>query len=462
MSPIIKHHEINHVIPRILLTAPSSGSGKTLITCGLLQALKNRGLKVASFKCGPDYIDPMFHETILDTKSSNLDTFLTTPNITNYLLAKNSYEMDISVLEGVMGYYDGLAGTKTEGSTYHISSVTNTPSILIVSCKGMSVSILPLIKGFLNYKEDHMIKGVILNGISPMLYPDIKSLIEEELSITVYGYVPMVKDLVIESRHLGLITPNEIDSLKDKINRLANLLEETVNIDGLISLSKTANPIQYIKPYIPHLDNKKVRIAVAKDEAFCFYYKDNLTLLEEMGAQIVYFSPIKDKSLPEDIQGIILYGGYPELYAKELSDNTSMLHSIKSAVDNGVYCVAECGGFMYLHSYMEDINTTSFPMVNLIPGTAYKTEKLNRFGYILLTSNKDSLLCKKGDKIAAHEFHYWDSDSCGLDFTATKPYRKRRYECIHMNDKIFGGYPHIHYYSNIELCFSMLLRCKND
>lgn len=461
MSPIIKHEEtIESVVPRLLLTAPHSGSGKTLITCGLLQAFKNRGMQVASFKCGPDYIDPMFHETILRTKARNLDTFFMSKNITNYLLAKNSNQKDLALFEGVMGYYDGLAGIKTDGSTYDISKVTNTPSILIISCKGMSVSILALIKGFLKYKEDHLIKGVILNGISPMLYPDIKVMIEEELLVPVYGYVPMVNELVIESRHLGLVTPNEVESLKDKIMKLAVLLEQTLDIEGLLALSKSAPPIPYVKPRIPSI-KEKVRIAVAKDEAFCFYYEDNLTLLEEMGAELIFFSPMKDKALPDRIQGLILGGGYPELYAKELSMNTSMLKNIRESISSGVFCVAECGGFMYLHSYLEDVNKNPYKMLNLIPGTAYKTEKLNRFGYITLTANNDNPLCKKGEKIHAHEFHYWDSEHCGNDFTANKPFRNRSYECIYTSDHIFAGFPHLHYYANIEFCYSFLLRCKN-
>lgn len=447
--------------PRILFTAPSSGSGKTLITCGILMALKNRRLNIAAFKCGPDYIDPMFHETILDTKSRNLDLFLTSKEIVNYLLSTNSEGMDLAVLEGVMGYYDGLAGTSTDASTYDISVVTNTPSVLIVSCKGMSVSLLPLIKGFLDYKDNHTIKGVILNGISSMFYPDIKNLIERELRIPVYGYVPMVKELVIESRHLGLITPGEIKSLKEKLQSLSAILEDTLDMDGLLNLANSAPPIIYRKPIIPSFSPNKIRIAVAKDEAFCFYYEDNFSLLKEMGAELIFFSPLRESTLPKDIKGIILGGGYPEIYAKELSENISMLESIRSHVAKGVFLYAECGGFMYLHTNLEDTNQIPYPMLGLIKGTAFKTEKLSRFGYITLTAREDNPLCQVGESVNAHEFHYWDSTECGNNFQATKPYRNRSYECIHTSDHIFAGYPHIHFFNNINMCYSLLKRCDD-
>ena len=201
-------------IPRILLAAGASGSGKTLLTCGLLQVLVNRGIKTVSFKCGPDYIDPMFHTQVIGTKSRNLDTFFTGEEITRYLLAKNSADCEIAVMEGVMGFYDGVAGTTTLASAYDLARVTDTPVILIVNSKGMSVSLAAYIKGFLEYKKDSRIKGVIFNQMSPMLYPRMKKLVEEELGIKVLGYVPRVEDCVIESRHLGLILPEEIPELK--------------------------------------------------------------------------------------------------------------------------------------------------------------------------------------------------------------------------------------------------------
>ena len=217
-------------IPRILLAAGASGSGKTLITCGLLQALVNRKLKTASFKCGPDYIDPMFHSRVIGTKSRNLDTFFTDGDRTRYLLAKNAGDCEIAVMEGVMGYYDGVGGTTSRASAYDLASVTDTPVILIVNSRGMSVSLAAYVKGFLEYKNDSHIQGVIFNQMSPMLYPRMKKLLEEELSVKVLGYVPKVEDCVIESRHLGLVLPEEIPELKNRLGKLSEILEKTLDI----------------------------------------------------------------------------------------------------------------------------------------------------------------------------------------------------------------------------------------
>lgn len=443
---------------RVMIAAISSGSGKTTITCGILQALVNRKLKVASFKCGPDYIDPMFHSKVIGARSRNIDSFFNDENTVKYLVDKNSQNADISVIEGVMGFYDGLAGISTKASSYDVARITDTPVILLINCKGMSVSILPIIKGFKEYMKDSNIQGVILNQMPKMLYPEIKKSIEENLDLKVLGYVPNLKDLVIESRHLGLVTPDEIKDLKEKLNELADILEETLEIDEIINLADKSKDLIYNKPEIHKLEDN-LRIAVALDEAFCFYYEDNIELLKEMGADIVYFSPLKDERIPDNIHGIIFGGGYPELYAKELSLNKTMIESVKSTVYNGLPCVAECGGFMYLHESMEDDKSQLYDMVGLIKGKAYKTPKLNRFGYIKLTALEDNFLCKKGEEIAGHEFHYWDSTNCGSSFKAQKPLRKRNWECINITDNLFAGYPHVHYYSNMQFPYNFLKKC---
>ena len=443
---------------RVMIAAISSGSGKTTITCGILQALVNRKLKVASFKCGPDYIDPMFHSKVIGARSRNIDSFFNDENTVKYLVDKNSQNADISVIEGVMGFYDGLAGISTKASSYDVARITGTPVILLINCKGMSVSILPIIKGFKEYMKDSNIQGVILNQMPKMLYPEIKKSIEENLNLKVLGYVPNLKDLVIESRHLGLVTPDEIKDLKEKLNELADILEETLEIDEIINLADKSKDLIYNKPEIHKLEGN-IRIAVALDEAFCFYYEDNIELLKEMGADIVYFSPLKDERIPDNIHGIIFGGGYPELYAKELSLNKTMIESVKSTVYNGLPCVAECGGFMYLHESMEDDKSQPYDMVGLIKGKAYKTPKLNRFGYIKLTALEDNFLCKKGEEIAGHEFHYWDSTNCGSSFKAQKPLRKRNWECINITENLFAGYPHVHYYSNMQFPYNFLKKC---
>lgn len=450
--------------PGILLTAPASGSGKTLITCGILQALVNRGQKIVSFKCGPDYIDPMFHGKVIGTKSRNLDTFFTDADTTRYLYEKNTEGFDLAVVEGVMGYYDGLGGIRTEGSTYDVARTLDLPAILIVNCRGASLSVLATVRGFLEYQKDSHICGVILNQISPMIYGQLRVLIEQELQIRVFGYVPKMANLSLDSRHLGLVLPGEIRSLQKKLNDLAEKLEETLDLDGMISEIKTA---EYrtagksdIRKEIRALSfPDKIRIAVAEDDAFCFTYLDNLELLEEMGAKLVPFSPLRDGRLPEAVSGLILSGGYPELHAKELGSNRSMRASVRKAVADGMPCIAECGGFLYLHRELEGTDGRFYPMAGVLDAKAYRTEKLSRFGYVTLTAEEDQLLGKAGTQIRGHEFHYWDSESCGESFHARKPAGRREWDCVHGTNTLYAGFPHLFYYSNLQVPHAFLRSC---
>lgn len=452
-------------IPRILLAAGSSGSGKTLITCGILQALVNRNMKVSSFKCGPDYIDPMFHSRVIGTKSRNLDTFFTGKSTTNYLLYKNAKDTDIAVMEGVMGYYDGVGGISTDASAYDLADTTDTPVILIVNSKGMSVSLAAYIKGFLEYKENSHIQGVIFNQMSPMLYPRMKELVEKELGIHVYGYVPKVEDCVIESRHLGLVLPEEIPELKERLIKLSEILEKTLEIDEIIKLAKSSAEVNFGDHNLTKREHfnfklpETVKIAVACDEAFCFFYEDNFGLLEEMGAELVRFSPIHDSAFPENADGVLLYGGYPELNGKSLEENEEMRTSLKENIENGMPVIAECGGFMYLHDEMEDMDGAFRKMVGVISGKVYRTNRLGRFGYITLKQNHEIFDNKNLDVIPAHEFHYFDSENCGESFSAEKPLSNRGWKCIHGNSQMLAGFPHIHYYANPEVPKAFLKKC---
>ncbi|MFT4146239.1 MAG: cobyrinate a,c-diamide synthase [Mobilitalea sp.] len=445
-------------LPRIMISGASSGSGKTMITCGLLQVFLNRGLQPAAFKCGPDYIDPMFHSKIIGAKSRNLDSYFTDENTTRYLFARAANQADISVMEGVMGFYDGITVSE-KASSYELSKVTETPVILVVNCKGMSGSILALIKGFLTLKSDTLMKGVLLNQISEQLYPLIKEQIETELQVKVFGYIPTVKNLVIESRHLGLVRPEEVEDYHRKLNELAILFEKTIEIDELLRLADNTRELNAQAPVLPRLE-KSVKIAVARDEAFCFYYEDNLQLLRDMGAELIEFSPIKDTELPIGSQGLILGGGYPELYAEALSNNTSMREAVRTALGKGIPCMAECGGFMYLHRSMENMRGQAFPMAGSIEGEVYKTNRLNRFGYIEITADKEQMLLAKDEAIRGHEFHYFESTCLGEDYKARKPLKGTEWNCIHGGDHRMLGFPHLYYYSNPMAAYRFLLKCK--
>lgn len=459
--------------PRFLLAAPASGSGKTLITCGILQAFCDRGLRTVSFKCGPDYIDPMFHSRVIGTKSRNLDTFFTDERTTRYLLAKNAAEADISVIEGVMGYYDGLGGVSAKASAYDLARVTETPVVLIVNCKGMSLSAAALLKGYLEYRQDSRIRGVILNQMPEMLYPQMRLLIEEELHVRCYGFVPVIKEWKLESRHLGLVLPGEVEDLQKHLQELAKLLEQTLDLDGLLELAETAKELpEEIAAFPgdfertpcgenarPGQNTKQAPVvAVARDEAFCFIYEDNLELLQELGAKLEYFSPLRDEKLPE-ADGLLLCGGYPELYSQQLTNNRSMRRSIKMALESGMPCMAECGGFMYLQQEMEDMNGAAHEMVGFIPAKAYRTGKLGRFGYITLQPQEDQMLGMEIGEIRGHEFHYFDSTNCGTAFCAEKPLRKRRWECIWGTENCIAGFPHLYYHSNPRVPQRFLEKC---
>ncbi|MCU6763351.1 Cobyrinic acid A%2CC-diamide synthase [uncultured Roseburia sp.] len=445
---------------RFLLTAGASGSGKTLLTCGIMQALKRKGVSIASFKCGPDYIDPMFHSRVLGTKSRNLDTFFADKSVVCWLLEQNSKECDLAVLEGVMGYYDGVAGTTVRASAWEVADATDTPAVLIVNSKGMSVSLVPYIKGFLEYKKNSHIRGVILNRMSPMLYPRMKELIESQLPVKVAGYVPELSDCVLESRHLGLVLPGEITGLRDQLYRLADVLDTSIEWEVLSEIAGEAPKLYTEKPeFVKRAEKlcRYVRIGVAKDEAFCFFYKDNLELLEKMGAELVWFSPLHDKKIPENIHGLMFHGGYPELYAEKLSKNQTMRDSVREAVLQGMPCMAECGGFMYLQEQMEDMEERSWPMAGVIPARAYRTKKLGRFGYITLEGG--TVFGKETGPVPAHEFHYFDSDGCGQAFTARKPQSSRKWECIHSTENLLAGFPHLYFYGNSKTAEAFVLAC---
>lgn len=452
--------------PRFMLAACASGSGKTMITCGMLRALERRGLKAASFKCGPDYIDPMFHSRMLHASSRNLDTFFTEPAMTRYLFARGAKGADISVMEGVMGYYDGMGLTDTTASSSDLARVTETPVVLIVNVRGMSLSAAALVKGFLEYRRPTQIRGVILNQASPMAYQELAAQMEKELGIPVFGYVPKVPELTLESRHLGLVMPDEVEALDEKLNLLAEKLEETLDIDGILKLAGDAPEIPEIMPEAlegvlaraGEIRRERPVLAVARDEAFCFFYEDNLRLLRDLGAEIRYFSPIRDRKLPEGAGGLLLYGGYPELNALELSENKAMREEIRKALDAGMPCLAECGGFMYLHEWMEDMEGKAYPMAGVGEGKAYYTGKLGRFGYICLEAQEKGVL-GEGKALKGHEFHYFDSTSCGGSYLAKKPKRKRSWSCIHGRTNGLMGFPHLYYYSDPEFAAEFLEGC---
>ena len=467
-------------LDRVMIAAPKSGSGKTTITCALLQSLKEQGIPVVSYKCGPDYIDPMFHKEVLGVPSKNLDTFFTGEEETRVLLKVGRTEGELALLEGVMGLYDGLGGIREEGSSYHLAKVTGTPIVLVVDAKGMGKSVLALIAGFLQYDTEKLIRGVILNRMSGAYFQTIRPLIEKELLIAVVGYVPDQKHLELKSRHLGLVLPKEQEEVTQQIRDFAAELQKTVSIEKIREIAAEAvelpealkrnldfryDSAEFVKDSVIEstydmeveveveaevegiTDTDAPIIAVARDEAFCFYYEDNLRLLEEHGARLRYFSPLHDSRLPKDCDGILLGGGYPELHLQELEQNGSMRNEIRAAMERGIPCVAECGGFMYLHETIEDQEGKQYRMAGVLSGICINKGKLVRFGYIELQEKKPSFL-PEGTKIRGHEFHYYDSSDNGEDCMAVKPVTGKSYPCVIETQNRFLGFPHLYYPSN--------------
>ena len=451
--------------PRILLAAPGSGSGKTLLTTGLLTLFHNRGIRCRSFKCGPDYIDPMFHKYVLGIDSCNLDSFFLPEEELRELFRKRAADAELSVLEGVMGYYDGIGGNSTAASTYEVAKITDTPVILVVDGKGSSLSLAAQIKGFLDYQKDSHICGVILNKTNKMVGERLRPEIEK-LGVRYLGAVPVCETMDIKSRHLGLTMPQEQSELRGHLNAFAKQLEEYLDVDGILELagyskkeeSEQSNQTDLnqeetkqdeIRPIDSESEPPTRRMAVAMDEAFCFYYQENLDFLRQRGWELIPFSPLHDAALPEQVHAILLGGGYPELYAKELSANEPMLASIRNAHAEGIKILAECGGFLYLQEHLEDEMGNRRSMAGLIHADGFRTEKLGRFGYISLTQNG-------AVRIKGHEFHYWDSTAPGSAFRAEKPQSNRGWDCMYRTDSLLAGFPHLYYLSGPDLILSFL------
>lgn len=424
--------------PRVIIAALKSGSGKTTITCGILAVLKRMGMNPCSFKCGPDYIDPMFHRNVIGIPAGNLDTFFTEDAVTKQLFV-DEFDGDIAVIEGVMGLYDGVRGIEEQGSTYDLARAIDAPIVLVVDAKGAGRSVVAELKGFLDYDKHNLICGVILNKTSVDFGKLLGKLIEDELGLAYLGTVPSDERLEVASRHLGLVIPEEIDNLKEKTKLMSDIVSDYIDLNKLIKIANSAQELGIIKTEV-NVNAKNIRLAVARDKAFCFYYRENLEALKQAGVELVDFSPILDSHLPDNINGILLGGGYPENYLEELSGNESIKGEIKAAMKKGMPILAECGGFMYLNNTITDPENNTYEMVGAIEGDVSWVGKLVRFGYV--TIDDGSL------QIKGHEFHYYDSSNNGEGCIARKPSSKRQWQCIHREGGSYMGFPHLYYPSN--------------
>lgn len=420
----------------IIISSNCSGGGKTTFTLGLMKLLKNKGYDVQGYKVGPDYIDSGFHSEITGKQSRNLDLHLMGEEGVKASFLRGSG--DFGVIEGVMGLYDGVSITE-KGSTYSISKLlSDTPIVLVLTPKAQCTTLAAEINGIKNFKNANII-GVVFNAVNQKYYELLKSVVEENCDVKVLGYIPKDDSIKLESRHLGLVQSVEVNNIVDKIERCAKLIEENIDITYLLQNSKEVK--LEVKDRF-HLKDRKINIAIAYDEAFRFYYKENLELLEEIG-NVRYFSPIRDEKLPENIDFLYLGGGYPEVFKEKLTQNTSMRNSIKEALEKGLKCYAECGGLMYLTERIEDCE-----MVGFFRGYTYMTKSLQRFGY----SNVEI----QGEKINinCHEFHKSDVDiKEERIYNVTKESWNGdtlKWNCGYKKENTIAGYPHIHFFGNME------------
>ncbi|NYC03011.1 cobyrinate a,c-diamide synthase [Clostridium beijerinckii] len=454
----------------IIISSNCSGGGKTTFTLGLMKVLKSRSFHVQGFKVGPDYIDTAFHKAVTGIASRNLDTFLMGEEGVKKSFQKGSG--NIGIIEGVMGLYDGI-GASEKGSTYHVSKLLgNMPIVLVLSPKGQSASICAEISGFKNYKDANIV-GVVLNSVSEKYYNLLKYAIEKNCNLKVFGYIPKTPEIALSSRHLGLVQSMEILNLEEKLDICANLMEKYVDIDGIINATqeykistdgdlnnsfKEDDKQKSFESLKEESKNRNFKIGVALDKAFSFYYKDNLEALEDLG-EVVYFSPINDKELPQNLDFLYIGGGYPEVFKKELENNYSMRKSIKDALDGGLRCYAECGGLMYL---TESIDGSE--MVGFFHGDSTMTNKLQNFGYCKVKiDNKcfDNRSIEDNEfEINAHEFH-----KSKVDLYEDNVYEVEKtlyngevlkWKCGYFKNNTLGGYAHINFLGNEKLLKALL------
>ncbi|CEQ23057.1 cobyrinate a,c-diamide synthase [Paraclostridium sordellii] len=438
---------------KILIAGTNSGVGKTTISLGIMQALTKRNLKVQPYKVGPDYIDPSYHTFITGRDSRNLDSYMLDDEKIKYIFKNASKDADISVIEGVMGLYDGFGIDLNSCTSSYTSKILKSPVILVINGKAMSSSAAAMVLGYKELDKEVNIKGVIVNNVKTKNhYELIKESVEKYCNVEVLGYFPPNDKFKLDSRHLGLVPSVEIEALTEKFYDLGSEIEKYINIDRLIEISESEEiETSFELNELPKFKNKS--IAVAYDKAFNFYYKENLELLNQMNIEIKTFSPLYDEIVPK-ADCIYIGGGFPEVFAKELGINKKMRESIKKAHENNVPIYAECGGLMYLGEKLLDLDGNEYEMVGIFEGISKMTKSLKRFGYCDGIAKADTVFSNKGDIIKGHEFHHSEFNS--NEECSYKMVKKRGNKIV---DEWYGGYSkgntlatylHTHFYNNLD------------
>lgn len=448
---------------RFVLAGTGSDVGKTTFTIGIMRALMKRGLTVQGFKCGPDYIDPTYHTAVTKRPSRNIDSFMLSKDVVRTIVARNSVGVDVSIIEGVMGFYDGKSPLSNEGSAAHISEITKSPVILIVNAASMARSVAAIVKGFQQLDENAQIVGVIANQLgSKSHFEIVKTAIEHECHIPVLGYLLKGAVPTLPSRHLGLVPAIERGELDGYFDELANAIEETVDLDKLLQVTTAAQLESTSDIFDVQNDVQQVHLAIAKDAAFNFYYEENFELLKANGAVLHFFSPLANEAVPEIAQGLYIGGGFPEEFATQLEQNEVAKKSIIAAIAKGLPTLAECGGFMYLTEQIFDRQGQGFTMLGVIPGTVRMQDKLAALGYREITGVAGNFLIDEQEQAKGHEFHYSAYEG---NHTTPAYFTKGRFGAKqegYLNRNLVAGYTHFHFASNPQLVKNWLAACLEE
>lgn len=430
-----------------MIAGVSSGIGKTTVSMGLMSLFEN----VSPFKVGPDYIDTTFHQFVTGNKSYNLDLFMMGEEGVKYSFYK--HHKGISIVEGVMGLYDGIDHSLDNNSSAHLARVLDLPVILIVSGGGKSTSIAAEVLGYKMLDSRVKIASVIINRTTEAMYKHYKEAIEKYTGVECIGYLPKDESLSVSSRHLGLLQAEEIDGLREKSKHLKEILQKTIDVERLLEIAELGEKDGIKNPFEELKDKYKgLKVGIAKDKAFSFYYNDNLELMEDLGMELIPFSPMSDKEIPE-VDLLYFGGGYPENYAKELSSNIEMIESIREYHQKGGKIYGECGGFMYLTSRIKLLDGKYFPMCDIIKCSVEMRDRLDisRFGYISLYDKEKTL--GRG-----HEFHYSkisDIKDDSREYRAVKPNGKE-WACVFKEKNCRAGYPHIHFFKSLDYLYEII------
>lgn len=450
-------------LPRIVVAAVSSGGGKTTVVTGLLSALRQKGLKVQSYKVGPDYIDPGYHRLASGYPAHNLDSWLMPEDKLREIFIRTSKEADISVVEGVMGLYDG--GRSGVSSTAEIAKLLDAPVVLVIDAKSMGASAAAIALGFREYDQQVKLAGVILNRLGSDTHRLMIEKAMQEIGIPVLGAIKRDDSLAMPERHLGLLPVEENQRELEAVEAIGRAVVSQTDLVSIIRLADKAGEMELADDSNAVTeDDKNVTIAVARDDAFSFYYPESLRILEKSGARIILFSPLKDKELPF-CDGVILGGGFPEMFAEALRCNYTMLESIKNAAESGMPIYSECGGFMYLTQAMIDFDGIEHPMAGVLPCRVQMNKKLQMVGYVSAEMNTDTVLGPKGTRLHGHEFHFsseiiQEKDCRDRAFTFTRMRNNAVYQAGYAWKNVLGSYLHLHFAGCPEAADYFVEKCK--